>query len=136
MNSNQAPFLAKQLAALVCFGFAFLPSVAQTTAPAMPQQTTSHPGGVAGCPDLIPPTPGDEALAQGRGAAAETEFRESMKADGPAQEKAHDGLIRALIEEGKLKEADADVKAWLAASPGSGWAHIASAEVLWRQGKI
>jgi len=136
MNSIQAPFFAKLLAALVCFGFAVSPAIAQTTAPTPPQQTTSQPSGVVSCPDPIPPTAGNVALAEGKRAAAEAAFRESMKAEGPSQEKAHDGLIRALIEEDKVKEADAEAKKWLAAVPGSGWAHIASAEVLWRQGKI
>jgi predicted aspartyl protease len=136
MNFPTVSLLAKPLAALLFLGSAVFSSNAQTAPPTAPTQPASQPSGVPGCPSPIPPTPGDIAYAEGKDAAAEAAFRQAMKADGPAGEKAHDGLIRALIEADKVKEADAEVKAWLAASPGSAWARIASAEVLWRQGKV
>jgi predicted aspartyl protease len=125
MNSSETLSLAKPMAILVFLFFAVFPSAAQST----PAAT-----GFAGCPVPIAPTAGDKALAQDNATAAEPLFREAMKAPGEAGEKAHDGLIRALIDENKVTDAAKEAKAWQAAAPSDVWARIAGAEVMWRQG--
>jgi tetratricopeptide (TPR) repeat protein len=79
------------------------------------------------------PNPAETALNKGKFSSAESLFRELL-AKSADNEAAHEGLIRALIEQDKVDDAAKDAEAWAAASPGSSMALVALGDVRLRQG--
>jgi tetratricopeptide (TPR) repeat protein len=75
-------------------------------------------------------------MAHGAYGEAANLYRKDSTTPGPAAARAHDALIRALLKQGHLTEAEADAHAWITAEPNSAWANLALGEVLWRQGKF
>lgn len=81
------------------------------------------------------PTPAETALNKGDFFVAETLFRAVLAKD-VNDEAAQEGLIRVLIEQGKVDEAAKNVEALTAKAPSSSLALTALGEVRFRQGKL
>jgi predicted aspartyl protease len=79
------------------------------------------------------PGPAETSLNKGDYSEAETRFRDLLTKSA-GDETAHEGLIRALLEQDKLDAAAKDAEGWTAASPASSMAMVAWADVLLRQG--
>jgi predicted aspartyl protease len=83
--------------------------------------------------DREPPNAAETALNRKDYGSAELQFRamlEKNASDGAA----HEGLVRALIEQDKVADAARDAEAWAAAAPGDTMALIALGDVRLRQG--
>ena len=83
--------------------------------------------------DREPPNAAETALNRKDYGSAELQFRamlEKNASDGVA----HEGLVRALIEQDKVADAARDAEAWAAAAPGDTMALIALGDVRLRQG--
>ncbi len=76
---------------------------------------------------------GDIAAANGETEKAIDAYRGESKAAGPEGDRAHAALVRALLYDGKIAEADSTAKAWVASTPQSGWALDAIAQVQFRK---
>lgn len=82
------------------------------------------------------PSEAEVAYARDRFDEAVRLFREEAKGAGAEADRAHDGLIHALLHARKLVEAEADATAWNKADPKNVWSRSALAEVQWRRGKV
>jgi len=78
-------------------------------------------------------SPGDIAFAREDFDKAIELYREESKAPGIEGDRTHDGLVRALLQQDKIQEAEEIAKAWTAAAPHNAWAIGATGEVLYRR---
>ena len=123
MKTPKAPFIAKLVAAMVCLVTAF--SLQAQSAP---------PSG--GC--VVRTTPlsaGDKAFARGEYARAIDAYRTELTT-APDADRVHDALVRSLLGQARIAEAEGDATAWVAKSPTNVWAVDALAEVQWRKGDV
>jgi len=81
-------------------------------------------------------SPGDLAMSHDDYTKAIDLYKIESKAAGPEGERAHAALVRALLAANRLKEAEDEAKAWVAASPNDPWSGVALGEVQWRQGYL
>lgn len=81
------------------------------------------------------PTPADMLLASENFVEAETSYRTEIAAT-PASGDAHLGVVRALIGQNKLKEADSEATAFLSATAQSATAQVAASEVAFREANL
>lgn len=89
------------------------------------------------CPKRTEPiTPGERALAERDLPRAEALLTSESKAPGIEGDRAHDALIRTLLREDKIDEAQRNAESWLASAPQDSWAKTAAGEVQWRKGQI
>jgi Flp pilus assembly protein TadD len=79
-------------------------------------------------------SPAEIADEKGDNAKAIELYTAESAVAGPDQDRAHDGLIRALIKADKVSEAEAVAKAWAAAAPKNTWMMLASEQVEYRKG--
>ena len=79
------------------------------------------------------PNPAETALNKGDFAPAEVLFR-ALLAKSADNEAAHEGLVRALIEQNKVDDAAKDAEGWVTSAPASSMALTALGDVRLRQG--
>jgi predicted aspartyl protease len=79
---------------------------------------------------------GDLALMKDDSTKAIELYTSESAAPGEDQERAHDGLVRALIEANRIPEAEANVKTWTAASPADAWTLLAKFQVAYRKAEM
>ena len=116
---------------LLLLGESFLEASAKQPAPSL---VSAHS---VKCPvRRMAPSEAEVAYARERFDEAVRLFREEAKGAGAEADRAHDGLIRALLHARKFSEAEADATAWNKADPKNAWSRIALAEVQWRRGKV
>jgi predicted aspartyl protease len=63
-------------------------------------------------------------------------YRKDSALPGAEGDRAHNGLIRALLSGGKVTDAESDAKAWVAAAPQSSWAMASLGEVQYREARM
>jgi predicted aspartyl protease len=83
--------------------------------------------------DREAPSAAETALNRKDYAGAEGLFRAAMEKDA-GDGRAHEGLVRALIEQDKVADAAKEAEAWAAATPGDSMALTALGDVRLRQG--
>ena len=81
-----------------------------------------------------PMSPGDIAMSHADYAKAETLYADESKS-GPDADRAHAALIRALLRQSKIADAEKDAVAWSTAQRNNSWALVALDEVQWREGR-
>ena len=107
----------------------------------VPSSTPAVPGATAAVPThtcrviTTPASPGDNQLAASDYKAAETTFR-AVLAKEPASEEARLGLVRALMGEDRVQEAQTESAAMLHDKPKSSVAEIAASEAAYRAGAL
>jgi predicted aspartyl protease len=84
--------------------------------------------------DRNPPIPAEQALNRKQYASAESQFRDLL-ARSAENEAAHEGLIRALIEQDKVDAAAQDAEKWVKEKPSSSLALTGLGDVHLRQGE-
>jgi len=100
--------------------------------------STSRPASATlSCPIRnIPPSVADIAFSHRKYDEAAGLYRKDAETPGPEGDRAHNGLIRALLKAGKVSDADADATAWAAKSPQNSWAMASLSEVQFRQASM
>ena len=97
-------------------------------------QTQTTPAPKKRCKiDAAAPNPAETALNKKEYISAESLFREMLAKDA-SDEAAHEGLVRALIEQDKVDAAAKDAEKWVASAPASSMALVALGGVRLRQG--
>jgi predicted aspartyl protease len=79
------------------------------------------------------PNPAETSLNKKEYSSAESLFREMLAKDAN-DEVAHEGLVRALVEQDKVDAAAKDAETWVASAPASSMALVALGGVRLRQG--
>lgn len=121
-SHSMSRFFAVALA-LFCLGCSTM--LAQTAAPAS-----------RSCPiDRTPLTDADQLLSRGKSKEAQDAYATALL-KAPADEHARLGLIRSMLEQGRVSEAQASAAAFAKEKPSSGLPELAQFEVAYRAGDI
>ena len=78
----------------------------------------------------------ENAINRGQFDDAGRLLREQMSTITTEKDRAHDGVIRVLLRQHKLSEAETDALAWNKAEPKNAWSRLALGQVQWRRGKV
>jgi predicted aspartyl protease len=130
-----ARFVLRLSLALACMPLAGMESLCsgQSAHDAASAGTTAAKPRVACQVDNEPPSDADKALSR-REYKAALELFQKLESSSPDVSRA--GVIRTLLQEGKLQDAVDQAKTWQEAEPGSGPAIETWAEVLYRKGEL
>lgn len=83
-----------------------------------------------------PLSPAETAMYQHKYKDAEELLKSSYLSAGTEKDRLHNELVRTMLLEGKLTDAEEEAKAWSDQDPQSAWAKLARNEVQWRKGEI
>ena len=112
------------------------PSIHAQSAPSFAPQSTTKPASLSCSIRNTPPSPADIAFSHSKYDEAAGLYRKDAETPSPEGDRAHNGLIRSLLKDGKVSDANADATAWAVKSPQSSWAMASLSEVQFRQASM
>lgn len=96
----------------------------------------ANTGASRSCPiDRTPLSEADQLLSRGKDKAAQDAYRATLLKT-PADERARLGLIRSMLAQNEVPDAQAAAAAFIKGQPGSGFAQLAAFEAAYRAGDI